>query len=299
MSKRVVFAGGTDWSVEFLETLLKEGFNIVGVLAPSATHILKIEGAKRNIPVLQPEKLSDPDFLDKFKQLKPDLVIAVAYGKLFPKEILAIPPLGFVNFHPSLLPQLRGPSPIICAILRGLEETGISIMKLGEGMDDGPILFQQEVKIDQRETAGTLTRKLVDLGKIELPKVLKKYIDGQITLVPQSNTGVTVCKIIKKEDGKIDWQNETAEQINRKIRALNPQFRTFTFLEGNKRVNILASAGVGAGQTPWGSYELKGNRLAVGTKEGVLLVSKLQVEGKNPLSAEEFTHGYGASGHFS
>jgi len=302
MNKRLVFAGGTDWSVEFLETLLQEGFNVVGVLAPpdnrkdrsqkEAAHVLKIEGAKHNITVLQPGKLSDPVFLDKFRQLDPDLAVVAAYGKLFPKNILAIPPLGFINFHPSLLPELRGPSPIASAILEGCVKTGVSIMKLGEGMDDGPILFQREQKIDSRETAETLTRKLVDLGKVELPKIIEAYIEGRITLKPQPKTGVTISKMIDKSAGQINWADETAEQIDRKIRALNPQFKTFTFLENNKRVNLLESAGTYLSTLPAGKYELKEGNLAVGTKKDILLVSWVQVESKKSITATEFTQGY-------
>ena len=302
MNKRIVFAGGTDWSVEFFTTLLEEGFKIVGVLTPEDNRqdrsqknpapALKIEAEKRKIPVYQPEKLSDPEFLKKFKTLQPDLVVAVAYGKLFPKNILEIPPLGFINFHPSLLPKLRGPSPIASAILEGHQDTGVSIMKLGEGMDDGPILAQKNVKIDLRETSETLTMKLVELGKKILPDVLKEYLDGRITLKPQIEKEATVCKMIQKEDGRINWQNETAEEIDRKIRALNPQFKTFTLLANNKRVNIVGSAGIAIEQMQPGSYKLIDKNLAVGTKKNILLINKLQVEGKKPISAEEFVRGY-------
>jgi len=306
MNKRIIFAGGTNWSVEFLETLVKEGFNVVGVLAPSdkrrdrgqkkAAHALKMAAAQKNIAVLEPDELIDPVFLNKFKRLGPDLVVVVAYGKLFPKEMLNIPPLGFINFHPSLLPQLRGPSPIICAILEGLTKTGVSIMKIGEGMDDGPIFSQCEVKIEPRETNETLTRKLVNLGKKELPKILMGYIEGKISPSPQPKTGVTTCKMIEKSDGQIDWINENAEQIDRKIRAFNPQFKTFTYLgekNRNKRTNILESVGVSETALSPGRYALDQKYLAVGTKKNSLLVRSLQVEGKKPISAAEFFCGYG------
>jgi len=325
-SERLVFAGGTDWSVDFLETLLNEGFNVVGVLTPAdrkkdrgqkvAANTLKAAAAKLNIPVLQPERLSDPDFLNKFKRFEPDLAVVVAYGKIFSKEILDIPPLGFINFHPSLLPKLRGPSPIASAILEGFSETGVSIMKLVEGMDDGPVLIQEKVKIDPRETTVTLTRKLVDLGKKILPKVLKKYLGLNVethnyaSLQKQDNTKATYCKIFKKEDGRIDWQKETAEQIDRKIRALNPQIKTFTFMK-NKRINILETQGFlvephnyaslpyyNASLLKTGEYKLSGENLAVKTKGDILLISELQVEGKKPTSAEEFFRGYG-KGSFS
>jgi methionyl-tRNA formyltransferase len=308
-NKRIVFAGGTDWSVDFLEALVKEGFNVVGVLtlpdSPKdrglkvAENIIKSEGDKLKIPVFQPRKLNNLDFLREFKKIKPDMVVAVAYGKLFPRKMLSIPPLGFVNFHPSLLPKLRGPSPIMGAILEGFTETGVSIIKLGEGMDDGPILVQKSRAIDPRETNATLTRKLVNLGKRILPKILKKYINGEIVLSPQPKEGVTVCGMVKKEDGRVDWQNETAEQIDRKIRALNPQFKTFTFLERNnqkKRVNILDSFGVfaeGGFDLSPGQYKLSQDKLAVGTSKNTLLINKIQLEGKKAVFPDEFIWGYG------
>lgn len=301
MNKRIVFAGGTDWSVEFLNTLIQEGFNIVGVLCPAdskkdrgqklAVHALKTEADKKNIPVYQPDKLSDLNFLAEFKKTKPDLVVVAAYGKLFPKEILEIPPLGFINFHPSLLPKLRGPSPIQSAILEGFTETGVSIMKLGEGMDDGPILAQESISLDQLETTESLTVKLVQLGLKILPDVLKKYVHGEIVLKSQTQDSVTICKIIKKEEGRIDWANDPADQIDRKIRALNPQIKTFTFLNG-KRVNLLESVGTCNCTCKFGEYRILENKLAIGTKNNCVLIGKLQIEGKNPISAEDFLRGY-------
>jgi methionyl-tRNA formyltransferase len=185
------------------------------------------------------------------------------------------------------------------AILEGFTETGVSIIKLGEGMDDGPILVQKSRAIDPRETNATLTRKLVNLGKRILPKILKKYINGEIVLSPQPKEGVTVCGMVKKEDGRVDWQNETAEQIDRKIRALNPQFKTFTFLERNnqkKRVNILDSFGVfaeGGFDLSPGQYKLSQDKLAVGTSKNTLLINKIQLEGKKAVFPDEFIWGYG------
>ena len=308
-SKRLIFASGTDWSVEFLETLIKEGFKVIGVIAPPdskkdrnqklVSHLIKEEAQKLNIPILQPEKLSDKKFLKEFYKLKSDMVVVVAYGKLFPKEILEVPKYGFINFHPSLLPELRGPSPISSAILLGLKETGVSIMKLGEGMDDGPLLAQEKVKISPRETSEKLTRKLVERGNKILPEVLKKYLSSMrhgTYLSEQDHKKATFCKMLSKEDGKINWQKETAEQIDRKIRALNPQFKTFAYLENKKRVNILETVGMCHVTYLPGEYQLSGDDLAIGTKQGNLLVSKLQVEGKKLITATEFALGYGVKG---
>lgn len=317
MSKRIVFAGGTDWSVEFLNTLLKEGINIIGVVCSPdskkdrgqklATPALKAEAERSNIPVYQPEKLNNSNFVNEINKLKPDLVVVVAYGKLFPKEILEIPPLGFINFHPSLLPKLRGPSPIQSAILEGFGETGVSIMKLGEGMDDGPILAQKPVEIEALETTESLTKKLVELGKTMLPDVLNKYLSKDLFPVPQVDVEATYCKMLQKEAGKIDWENETAEQIDRKIRALNPQIKTFTFAEKNgqkKRVNVLESVGIlkdsqdSVRDETKGQYGLFNKNLSVTTKKDLLLVGKLQVEGKSPITPSEFVQGY-SDGRFS
>lgn len=288
---------------------------MVGILAPPdskkgrgqdiQTHLLKKAARKLGVSVFQPEKLNNPNFLREFKKIKLDLVVVVAYGKLFPKEILDIPPLGFVNFHPSLLPKMRGPSPIASAILEGHEVSGVSIMKLGEGMDDGPILAQKAVRIDPRETSESLTRKLVNLGKKMLPETLKKYLvrTQHAVFLQQDNSKATYCRLLRKEDGHINWHEETAEQIDRKVRALNPQFKTFTFLKRNdqvKRANILETVGiyVGTGHDPSqtkinpGQFKLSNGNLAIVANKDILLVSKLQVEGKNPISAEDFLRGY-------
>lgn len=309
-NKRFVLAGGADWSVEFLDLLKKEGFLIVGILAPPdapknrgqklSTHPLKRAAEKLGVPVFQPPKLLDNDFLGKFRKLKPDIVVVTAYGKIFPEEILKIPKFGFINFHPSLLPKLRGPSPIASAILGGHKETGVSIMKLGKGMDDGPILAQEKIKISPGETTPTLTRKLVGLGKKMLPEALKKYIkaygdEKKILLKEQEHSQATFSKILKKEDGKIDWQKETAKQIDRKIRALNPQFKTHSFFKKNDkqvRINIIETLGIGKGSIAPGKIEITDNKLAIGTKKGILLVSKLQVECKKPQECRDFFQGY-------
>jgi len=332
--KRLIFAGGTDWSAEFLDLLHKEGFNLAGVLAPPDSKkdrgqkvnipSLKTEANRLHIPIWQPQKLNDKKFLTEFREANPDVVVAVAYGKIFPKKMLTIPPLGFINFHPSLLPKLRGPSPIQSAILEDHKKTGVSIIRLGEGMDDGPILAQEKAKVDPRETVGTLTHKLVDLGKEILLETLKKYLNARTqnfaSSQKQNDNDATYCKIIKKEDGRIDWQKETAGQIDRKVRALNPQIKTFTFIEKNnqkRRVNILESIGTRPGVFLPGQYKLSnvgaipastevcpalsfrrasvGKHelpLQIGTKKGILLIAKLQIEGKKPISAKEFFIGY-------
>lgn len=311
---RLVFAGGSDWSVEFLDFLKKENFSLVGVLTKPdekknrgqkiVSNQVKNKALEFGIPVFTPHSLKDPEFVEKFKKIKADLVVVVAYGKIFPPEILAIPSKGFLNFHPSFLPDLRGPSPITTAILKGQKETGVSIMKLGPGMDDGPVLKQQKVKIQASETTQSLTQKLIKIGKKMLVRVLIEYLENNLTPKEQPKKGVTYSKIISKEMGKVNWENDSAREICNKIRAFDGSIRVFSsFLKNgkSKRVNFLVSGGVLKGQNREkmnaGEFEIINQKqkkfLAVKTKKDFLLISNLQVEGKKPISAEEFLVGYG------
>ena len=310
---RLVFAGGTPWSADFLKLLICEGFLVVGTLTKPdskkgrgqkmASNLVKEEAQKLKIPVLAPLSLKDPQFLSEFKKWQADLVVVVAHGKIFPKEILDLPKKGFVNFHPSLLPALRGPSPIASAILEGLSETGVSIMKLGVGMDDGPVFLRKKVKIVRGETTETLTKKLIAVGEKMLVKVLKDYLDGNLKPVPQTKKGVSFSKIILKEEGQVDWKKDEAKLIDRKIRAFGGSIKVFSNFSKNdktKRVNFLESGGVVKSQDKKkmkvGEFEIttknQQKSLLIKTKKDFLMVAKLQVEGKNPVFPEEFEQGY-------
>ena len=327
-SPRLVFAGGIDWSAEFLKLLLQKKYNLIGVIIPLDSQkdrgqkirisTLKKLALTNKLPVWQPKELSDSQFLADFRKTKPDLVVVVAYGKLFPPAILKIPTYGFLNFHPSLLPKLRGPSPIQSALLQGLKETGVGIMKLEEGMDDGPILEQQKMKIAPRENNQTLTRKLIDLGKKMLPKNIDISVGAYChtpafvghTPIPQNHSEATFCHIIKKEETRIDWSQDTATIIDRKIRAFTGWLKVFTFLKKNRvkrRVSLIESIGILSEKKPRdldlkaGYYRLIVEKdkkyLAIGTRKNILLISQLQVEGKKIISASDFWQGYTGS-HF-
>lgn len=309
---RVLFAGSSNWSIEFLDLLLQKNFRVVGLLTPPDSRQgrgqkivpspIKQFALERNLPIFQPEKLGTEQFVQELKKLKPDLVFVASYGKFFPKKILEIPSFGFLNFHPSMLPEWRGPSPIQSAILFGKKTTGFSFMRLTEGMDDGPIIFQKEVRIKPRETALTLAEKLVAQGKKELINILRGYLENNINFQPknQRKKGVSFSKIFTKESGRLDWQNETAEEIDCKIRALNPQIKTFCFWENESvRSRILLSSSVGLAKDfnlNYGEYKLlrrkKNIVLAVKAKEGVVLIDKVRIEGKNECSANDFFQGH-------
>ena len=308
---KIILAGGVDWADKFFDLLLNMGFEVPGIITTpdkkmgrglkSFPPYLKTYAQKRNIKVWQPKKINDPDFLKEVELISPDLVLVIAYGKLLPKEFLNIPRLGCLNFHPSFLPQLRGPSPIQSAILKGLEKSGITIFKLDEGMDSGPIVVQEEITLSPRETAVTLTEKAVSLGIKLLNSSLLPFLEGKIVPKPQKGKA-TYCQVITKKDGEIQWHNELAAGIDRKVRALEGWFKVFTNLNIrgiSKRVDIIKTRGVvskdGIILAPgeYSSFQKNSNvYLAIGTKENILLVESLKVEGKNELSAKNFLLGY-------
>ncbi|MCG2697598.1 methionyl-tRNA formyltransferase, partial [Candidatus Parcubacteria bacterium] len=180
---------------------------------------VKVFALENDVRVLQPTTLKDQAIVDELKSLDADLFVIVAYGKIIPQSILDIPKLGCVNVHPSLLPKYRGPSPMQSAILNQELETGVSIMLIDDKMDHGPILSQKIIKIDEQETPESLSQKVIDLGGPQLIETIKAYFQGSIKPQEQNHEQVTFCKILTREDGRINWQ-KSAETIHAQIRAL-------------------------------------------------------------------------------
>lgn len=214
----------------------------------------------------------------KTEELKPDLVIVASYGKIIPKKILEIPKYGCLNIHPSLLPKYRGPSPIQTTILNGDKKTGVTIILMDEKIDHGPILSQQEQKIPSLKiTYPELSQELAKLGAKLLIQTIPKWIKGEIKPKPQDESKATHTKILKREDGKIDWSKPDRE-IERQIRAFNPWPGSFTFIKHkNKTLRIKV--------------------LEANLKDNKLIVKKLQPEGKKPMTFEEFKRGYHGFNH--
>jgi len=210
----------------------------------------------------------------KIKELKPDLVIIASYGKIIPKDILEIPKYGCLNIHPSLLPKYRGPSPIQTTILNGDKKTGVTIILMDEKIDHGPILGQRELEFSIFNFQfSKLHNKLAELGVKLLIETIPKWIKGEIKPKLQDESKATYTKILKRQDGKIDW-SKPAQEIERQIRAFNPWPGIFTFIKHkNKklRVKILQA-------------EI--------SKDNKLIIKKLQPEGKRPMTFEEFKRGY-------
>lgn len=301
---RIVFAGTPDFAVPYFNILKNDAaFEIAGVITQSdkpsgrkqelTPSPVKQAAAAAGIAILQPEKLlGNQEIIDEIKKLSPDLLIVVAYGLIIPKAILELFQRGAINVHPSLLPQYRGASPIQSAILNGEKNTGISIMLMDEKMDHGPILKQVEVALSGEETNQSLHLQLAELGSPLLTETIKQYLAGRITPQEQNHGEATFCKTINKEDAQINWQL-SAQEIKQKVYAFYPWPATWTTWNG-KRLKIYPPVQVIPEQSDIKAGEafLNDNRLAVKAGVDALIISRLQLEGKKEVSAEEFLRGY-------
>lgn len=258
------------------------------IITPSP---VKIMAEKNNIPVLQPKKIKTEEFEEKLRQLNPDVAIIVAYGKIIPKNLLNIPQHGWLNIHASLLPKYRGASPIQGAILNGEETTGVSLMKIDAGLDSGPVISQKRITIEQSDNSQTLHNKLSRLGAELAEKALLDYLEGKIKPQPQDNSKATETKIIKKEDGQIDWSKQ-AEFIERQIRAFTPWPGAFCFWNDKRLKIIEATIYQKSDQLlPGLTKEINSNIIA-GCGKGNLELKTIQLEGKKRQPVSAFIKGY-------
>jgi methionyl-tRNA formyltransferase len=237
----IVFIGTPDFAVPSLRRLAADGHTISAVITQPdrpagrsrrlAPPPVKVAAEELGLMLLQPATLRDADVLDSIRALQPEAIVAVAYGQILRQELLDIPPRGVLNVHPSLLPRHRGASPIAGAILAGDDETGVSIMLMDAGMDTGPILAQLRIPFRPDYTTEWLTGQLAHLGADLLAETLPRWLGGQIKPQPQDDSLATATKLIRKEDGAIDWSLPAVE-IWRRIRAYNPWPGASTVLDG-------------------------------------------------------------------
>lgn len=197
-------------------------------------------GLDNDIEVIQPKRMKDEEVIDKIKEINPDLIVVVAYGKILPKEIIDIPKYGIINVHSSLLPKYRGASPIHSAILNGDKESGVSIMYIEEGLDSGDVILKETCEITEDDTLGTLHDRLKELGAIGLEKALKLIEVGEVKAEKQDDSKATFVKPITKEQAKINWNN-TKEVTFNQIRGLNPFPGAYTHNEKNENIKIYKS----------------------------------------------------------
>lgn len=297
MSIRIVFMGSPDFALPSLRGLA-QNYRVVGVVtqpdrASGRGRELKAPPVKTlaqelNVPVIQPEKLKQPEAMDQLRAWKPDLIVAAAFGQILKPEILDLPRFGCVNVHASLLPRWRGAAPIQAAILAGDEETGVTIMKMDVGLDTGPMLAMKRIRIQPDDTAGSLFEALSTLGANLLIETLPGYISGKISPQSQLDEDATYAPMLKKEDGRLDFAKPAVE-LARRVRAMNPW--PGAWMQVNDAVLKIQQARAGQGHAAAGKRFVEQNQPAVGAGGGVLILEEVQPAGKKSMSGGAFLSG--------
>ena len=316
---KVVFMGTPDFAKESLKCVYEAGHEIVGVV----TNIDKPKGrgmkligspvkefaVEKGLKIFQPIKVrKNEEFINEIKQLNPDVICVVAYGKILPKEILDIPRLGCINVHGSLLPQYRGAAPIQWSILNGDKETGITTMYMDIGMDTGDMILKEKVTIGEDETTGELWNRLSEIGGKLLVKTLELVEKGE---APREKQGeeYTLAPMLNKEMAKIDWENNSVAQIKNLVRGLNPIMGAYTFLGDKKlkfwKVDKLSVQTLMKLFPDLKEYEYKIGKIMPGTvlfsdekqglyimgKDGVVKVLEVQAENSKRMNVSDFLRG--------
>lgn len=302
MNMRIVYMGTPDFAVQPLRAMAQAGYDIAAVvtqpdkpkgrsksLQPTP---VKEEALRLGIKVYQPQKVREPEFAEMLRGLKPDIIVVAAFGQIIPKVILDMPQFGCVNIHASLLPKYRGAAPIQQAVIDGEKESGVTIMRMGTGLDTGDMIAKVAVPLAEDETGGSLFDKLAAAGADLLVKTLPDIFEGRAVYEKQPEESPTpYAGMITKEMGRMDFSKSAAE-LERLVRGLNPWPSAFTFLKGKtlkvwksavaeEDANAAPGTVVGCGK--------EGIRVACG--EGVLLLTEVQLEGKKRMEAETFLRG--------
>ncbi len=301
-SLKVIFAGTPEFSVSALDALSAAGHEISLVLTqpdrpagrgrkPTPSPV-KQRALELGLEIAQPVSLRGPGIAESLAALEPDVMVVVAYGLIIPPQILAIPRLGCINIHASLLPRWRGAAPIQRAILAGDRETGVCIMQMDAGLDTGPVWSSESLVIDDDDTGGSLHDKLTVLGAQALMRALPAIIAGEPGPTPQSGEGACYASKLDKSEAMIDW-NDSAEAISRRVRAFNPWPVAETMYQ-DKRLRIwMARPEPGVSGAAPGSV-IAGDKhgVVVATGEGLLRLEQVQMPGKRPVGAGEFANAY-------
>jgi methionyl-tRNA formyltransferase len=296
MTKKIVFMGTPEFSIQTLEVLVKSKYQIEYVYTQppkksergkkiNTSPIHKI-AEKLNIKIKNPTTLDNENEFKHFKAINPYIVVVVAYGQIIPKRYLTVPEKGFINIHASLLPKWRGAAPIQRAIMNGDKETGISFMKIEEGLDTGPYMSQIKVKIDEKTTSESLGKILSKLGSENILKCIKQIEEGSSQLTSQDTNKVTYAKKIKKTESKIEW-NKKAISIVSKINGLNP-FPGAWFEHKNTRYKIWKAE---VSNLSGEEAIILNNDLTIGCKDKSVKILEIQKEGKARLITRNFLTG--------
>jgi methionyl-tRNA formyltransferase len=299
---KLIFCGTPQFAVPSLERLVAAGHDVQLVVTQPdrpqgrgmelAAPPVKQSALRLSIPITQPDRIKkNEDFQARLKAIHPDAIIVVGYGRIIPDWMLHLPPYGNINVHASLLPKYRGAAPIQWAIANGESVTGVTTMKIDQGLDTGDILLKREIPIEPDDTAVTLAPRLAELGADLLVETLEEWKRGIVEPVPQDESLATHASILKKEDGLVDF-NRTAAEIRNRLRGFQPWPGAYTHFRG-KTLKIIAARVADALKLAPAQLFAKGERLFVGCGAGSALeLLHLQPEGKKAISAREFINGY-------
>lgn len=305
-SLNLVFCGTPQFAVPTLEKLVESGFEIKLVLTqpdrPKGRGLelvaspVKQSALRLNLPIFQPEKIKTNEELQaRLREIAPDAIIVVGYGRIIPKWMLDLPRYGNINLHASLLPKYRGAAPIQRAIANGEKVTGVTTMRIDEGLDTGDTLLQQELAIGDEDTSETLAPRLATIGADLMVETLRRLQAGTITPRQQNNSEATLAPILTKEDGRIDF-SRTAQEINNRLRGFQPWPGAFTTLRG-KMLGVTAARPTAEQAThsppAAGQLLVRGSQLFVSCGGSTVLeLLEVQPEGKRRMTALDFVHGY-------
>lgn len=303
---KIVFFGTPAFAADCLAYLLDHGISIAAVVtqpdrpqgrllqvSPSAVKT-SVLTRKLQIPIFQPEKASDPHFLEEIAKLKPDLFVVVVFGQLLPQKLLDVPRLGSINVHPSLLPKFRGAAPIRRALMEGEKETGVVIQKMIRQMDAGDVLAVEKLAIPSEMNHGELEALLLEMSKPLLLKVIHSYEKGEVKGTPQDHERATFAPKINTEEGFIDWA-EPAEKIHNKIRALSPKPGAWCWVQvgkEKKRLKILRTRFTTCLVKEKGAPgEILSENVIVACKDGAIQLLEVQPEGKKAMNGADWFRG--------
>ena len=297
----IIFLGTPEFAVPTLERILAAGHTVPLVvtqpdrpkgrkqeLTPSP---VKAAALRHKVPVYQPERIRRPEAVQYLSEFKPDAMVVVGYGQIIPQVVIDMAPLGIINVHASLLPELRGAGPIQWSIARGFERTGVTTMRINAGLDTGDILLQWETPIGENETAPELSVRLAEAGADLLVRTLAELLAGQVQPEPQNDTFATYAPIIKKDDGRIDWK-DPAHRIHNLIRGLQPWPGAQTSFRGQSLHLWRSRLVPQRWDLPPGTLVSERGVFAIGGDGAALELLEVQLEGRKKMMADVFANGH-------
>lgn len=297
---RILFMGTPDFAEESLAALYKTGEEIIGVFTQPdkpknrgmklSMSPVKITAMNHNTPVYQPETLKDSQTIDLIRELSPDLICVVAYGRLLPREILEIPKYGCINIHGSLLPKYRGAAPIQWSVLNGDKVTGVTAIFLEEGMDNGDIIASNTIQIGENETAGELFVRLAKTGADLLTKTVNSIAQGTVSRTPQKESEATYAPPLKKDQAPIDW-NKSAFEIVNQVRGLNP-WPVATAIIDSVDLKIFRAILSNSHGVPGSVIAADKNGIEIACGDKSIIITELQAPGKKRMKAADYLRGH-------